>query len=55
MPETGVMMPMRMSDEGAMRREVLAKRMAVDVMVVNPTYTSVNLHDELIIAFEQDR
>ena len=35
-PERGVRTPMRMSDEGVIASEVLPKRMAVDVIVVNP-------------------
>ncbi len=36
MPETGVRMPMRMREEAGMCRVVFAKRMAVEVIVVNP-------------------
>lgn len=36
MPDKGVRMPTRMSAEGDMCRVVLPKRIAVDVMVVNP-------------------
>jgi hypothetical protein len=36
MPERGVRTPMRMRAEGDIEREVLPKRMAVDVIVVNP-------------------
>lgn len=36
MPETGVRMPIRIREDAGMCRVVLAKRMAVDVIVVNP-------------------
>ena len=35
-PERGVRTPMRMSEEGVIKSEVLPNRMAVDVIVVNP-------------------
>jgi hypothetical protein len=36
MPDVGVRIPMRMSEEADMCRTVFPKRMAVEVMVVNP-------------------
>ena len=35
-PEMGVRIPMRIKEEGGMESEVLAKRRAVDVIVVKP-------------------
>lgn len=36
MPKVGTMTPMRMREEAGINRTVLAKRTAVDVMVVKP-------------------
>ena len=41
-PNVGTITPMRMSEEAGMNRTVLEKRIAVEVMVVNPGVASVS-------------
>jgi hypothetical protein len=42
MPKVGVKMPIKIREDGSMRRTVFPKRKAVDVMVVKPTERPIN-------------
>lgn len=44
MPKVGTMTPMRMREEAGINRTVLAKRTAVEVMVVKPRMRDVSGH-----------
>ena len=41
-PDKGVMIPMRMSEDAGMWRDVLAKSTAVEVIVEKPGYGHIN-------------